>query len=599
MLLRRIHIKSQTLIFILDVFKLLNRKRKYQLIIIILSLLLGGIFEIISLAIFYPFLNFISGNESIEINRIFSFLITNNQYSFNFILILLILSLLVSCFFKIFNVWLGCKFSARIGNDISKEAYSKSLYKEYEEYLNSDSSNLIKILSTQIDLFVIAVNQIHRLFTAIIISLSVLLTLFALSLKLTFIFILLLTASYILISTYIRPLLVSNSKNINKFRTRQIENIQISFGFMLDILLSGNQKKFIKKYMFNDIKLRDSITQNKFLSQIPRYSIETLALIIISLTLTIIFNSKINILNLIPFIGVFGIGTQKLMPIIQQIYLGWANLRANSADLESVLNLINENRKFEDKLKFPVKNQIDNFIFNDFISFENVRYSFPSSEKNVIRDFDLKINKGEKLGIIGKTGNGKSTFINLFIGLLKPKSGRIIIDGVILHKSNDNLLFNWRKSVSLVSQNIYLSNNTIAENIAFGYELNDIDYELLREVSEKSQILDFINKNDLKFESRLGERGINLSGGQKQRIAIARALYKKSKVIIFDEATSALDIKTENKILSEIFSMQSDITMIFVAHRLSTLRNCDRVIEIENGSVKNNYSKEKFKELII
>jgi ATP-binding cassette subfamily B protein len=226
------------------------------------------------------------------------------------------------------------------------------------------------------------------------------------------------------------------------------------------------------------------------------------------------------------------------------------------------------------------------YILKKNIKFEKVSFKYKTSNNNIISDLNLDIKKGERLGLIGKTGSGKSTLVDLIMGLLNPQKGSIFIDGIkINNNENSSLLFSWRASIAHVPQNIFLINATIAENIAFGVPFSKIDLNRVKNAAKQACIDDFIKDTKNGYFTKTGERGIMLSGGQLQRIGIARAIYKKAKILILDEATSALDIETEEKIIKNIEVFSSDVTIIFIAHRYSLLRNCNRIIEINNGKI--------------
>ena len=215
----------------------------------------------------------------------------------------------------------------------------------------------------------------------------------------------------------------------------------------------------------------------------------------------------------------------------------------------------------------------------------------------VISDFNLEIFKGERLGIIGKTGSGKTTITDLMMGLLKPSVGRILVDNININdKDNPNRLIRWRLSISHVPQNIFLSDSTIAENIAFGVDKKNISMNAVIHASIKAQLHDFVESKPEGYNTIIGERGIKLSGGQRQRIGIARALYKKTEILVLDEATSALDNETEIDFINSLRNLNEELTIISIAHRKSTLQNCDRVIEIKKGKIIKVFNKKSFKD---
>jgi ATP-binding cassette subfamily B protein len=265
------------------------------------------------------------------------------------------------------------------------------------------------------------------------------------------------------------------------------------------------------------------------------------------------------------------------LPIIQQVYLSWSSILGYKFSAIDTLNFLDQ--KIPDYYK---KDSNYKIIFKSELHLQSVSFRYNRNQKWILKDLNLTIKKGDRIGLIGTTGSGKSTLVDIIMGLLQPESGDVSVDGV---KLNDLNLRNWQNIVSHVPQNIYISDNSILENIAFGIPLNNIDQEFVVECVKKARIFDVINAMPLKFDTIVGERGSKLSGGQRQRIGIARALYKRAEVLIFDEATNALDNETETEVMDSINSIDKNITLIMIAHRLSTLDKCNKIINVENGKI--------------
>jgi ABC-type multidrug transport system fused ATPase/permease subunit len=280
----------------------------------------------------------------------------------------------------------------------------------------------------------------------------------------------------------------------------------------------------------------------------------------------------------IPALGALAIGAQKLFPQMQQIYYGWASLSGSSAALAEVVALLEQpipDEYFKPSPASPAH-------LEHGIVLRNVGFRYRKDAPVVICRLSLQIPRGARVGFIGKTGSGKSTVLDLIMGLLEPTSGGIEIDGQLLTSANRRA---WQACIAHVPQSIYLTDATIAENIAFGLYVHDIDQQRVREAARKAQLAEFIEGLPAQYQTAVGERGVRLSGGQRQRIGLARALYKQADVLVLDEATSALDDATEAAVMQAIDSLGKDITVLMVAHRVSTLRNCDRIFELKNGSL--------------
>lgn len=283
--------------------------------------------------------------------------------------------------------------------------------------------------------------------------------------------------------------------------------------------------------------------------------------------------------SVIPVLGGLAIGAQRLLPALQQIYNGWASLKGYNDAMQGVLEMLNQQVPNMTIGPSPIS-------FNDRLLFDSVTFRYEQSLPNVIDKINLDIKKGDRIGLIGSTGSGKSTTVDLLMGLLEPTEGVIYVDNVNMHAlDRPDLIHSWRSAIAHVPQAIYLSDSSITENIAFGLEKHDINFERVELAARQAQLHDFINSTEKGYDTIVGERGIRLSGGQRQRIGIARALYKNARILVFDEATSALDNSTEKSVMAAINSLSQDLTVIIIAHRLSTVQSCNRVIRLENGTV--------------
>ena len=290
-------------------------------------------------------------------------------------------------------------------------------------------------------------------------------------------------------------------------------------------------------------------------------------------------NDQVQFSSIFPTLAALALGSQRILPILNKLYVDYITIKAKSHQIDEVIEILDEGKILNDKKKHLKDEKIN---FKKTIIFKNVFFSY-DKKKNTLENINLTIKKGSKIGIIGRTGQGKSTFLDLFMGLLSQDKGEIFIDDHKLSKEN---ILDWQTKISQVPQKIFLSDDTFLKNIAFGIKDDEIDFERVELVSKKSQIHSFIADNDDGYYQKVGERGIKLSGGQIQRVGLARALYKlTSEIIIFDEATNSLDNETEKLVMEELYKMDKKLTIIIVAHRLNTLENCDNIFEIKNKKV--------------
>jgi ATP-binding cassette subfamily B protein len=383
------------------------------------------------------------------------------------------------------------------------------------------------------------------------------------------------TAVYFLVAVPARVVLRRNSRVVARVQAERIQNVQEGVGGIRDVLLDRAQPIYLRRYAALDRDYRNAQSMTTFLGMMPRFMIEAAGMILIALLAFSFAKREGGLLAVLPMLGALAIGAQRLMPLLQQIYLAWVQMTGNQHDLVNILDFLDQ----------PVARppeRIEPMPFHDRLEMRSLSFSYAEDASPAISDVSLTIPAGATIGFVGKTGSGKSTFLDLLMGLLEPRSGSIVVDG----KELDELArWSWRANISHVPQAIYLIDGTIAENIAFGLERDEIDMDRVREAARLALIADHVESLPEQYNSFVGERGQRLSGGQRQRIGIARALYTGRPVLVLDEATSALDTGTETAIMDAIGALNGQRTVIIVAHRLSTLRQCSHVFRFDNGRV--------------
>jgi len=497
---------------------------------------------------------------------------------------------ILTAIIKIVIFWFQNKISVLCGNDLSRAAYSKTIYQPFSTHIHRNSGDVISSIVNNVNITVFGVLYMVLLFiSSAIFSIAILAGILFIDPVIAVIVFATLCIFYIPTSLFVKRKLEDNSKIVNQGQKKVIRFIQEALGGIRNLILDKSHSFFIEKYNEIDFKLRNTVAENKFLGSVPRYVIEALVVILMAL-LGVYYSFQPNGMNEgLPILGFLALASQKLIPNMQQLYRCYASIAGSKENLDDTLGILAQNYVTNDEDLISQK-VISNF---NKISLKNISFGYSKTSPLIFDGIDLEIHKGEKIGIVGITGGGKSTLIDLILGLLNPIAGEIYID-----KNNINQVkSSWQKMISHVPQDVYYSDDSFAQNIAFGSKLDLINNAKLIKASKDAQIFDYIMQQDDKFDHVFGESGIQLSGGQKQRLGIARALYKDSNLIIFDEATSALDEKTEKDVVNSIQGIDSNKTVLIIAHRLSTIKHADRIISVGCGKIKifnsfEDYSKE-------
>ncbi len=379
---------------------------------------------------------------------------------------------------------------------------------------------------------------------------------------------------YLVASILARKRLRLNSLVIAQTQSNRIKTMQEGVGGIRDILLDRSQSVFVEMYEQAEASFRDARIKNAVLGGAPRFIVEALGMVLMATIAVVVAQRPGGLAAALPVLGALALGAQRLLPLIQLVYAGWASAMGNKSVVADVISLLHRPVQFTPHAGMPLP-------FRETIKLDGLVYAYPGTRGVALKEVTLEIKKGSRVGIVGKTGSGKSTLMDIILGLLEPQSGTISIDGVQLTSINRA---DWQRNIAHVPQAIFLSDTTIAENIAFGVRPDEIDLEEVQRAARKAELEDVIAALPEGYHTRVGERGVQLSGGQRQRIGIARALYKNASVLVFDEATSALDTETERAVMAAINRLDRNLTILIIAHRLSTLEGCDMLVRLENGN---------------
>ena len=567
------------------IWKHINRRRRIQFGILFLTMILASFAEVISIGAVLPFLSALTAPDMIFGHPIAEpFIRALNLTEPKQLLLPLTITFatcaLLAGAMRLILLWLQTQLSYAIGADLSISIYRRTLYQPYSVHVARNSSEIIAAISTKAN--TVVANTIMPLVTII----SCLLMLSSILMALLVIEPEVATAGFIGFSTiYMVVILVTkkivqrDSQRINYQTGRLIKAIQEGLGGIRDVLIDGTQATYCSIYRNADLPMRRARANIAIIGSSPRFVIEAIGMVLIASLAYSLAGRSLSITSAIPVLGTMVLGAQRMLPILQACYANWTLMRGGQAYLNDTLDLLDQS------LPAHAEGSPQAFMsFQNNINLNNLAFKYSKDTPWVLQEkFNFTIKKGSRIGFIGATGSGKSTLLDIIMGLLQPTLGSLEIDGVNVTEQNRR---GWQKHIAHVPQDIFLADTNIAENIAFGVPVEKIDYARVYQAAQRAQIAQTIESWSNKYNTLIGERGVRLSGGQRQRIGIARALYKKADVIVFDEATSSLDNDTERTVMETIDSLGDQLTVIIVAHRLTTLKNCTHLVEMENGRVK-------------
>ena len=578
---------------IIELISFLKRSTKIKLAFILVIMLLNSLLEFITIGSMIPFLTFVSNpNKALEIKslNLFAELFNIQEISQLFICISILFLLIIvsSGFIKIICIKLINDFSSILKIELGNKLYRKILYQDYKFHLNTNSSKLISSQIQQLDSALAVLNQFMLISLSILSMSGIIFSLIFINGKMVIFLTIFSFIFYFAASYFTKKYVDLYGKIIFETRVNIIKIVQESLGYIRQIIIDDSHQFFIKEYNKSNSKNAIANSLSTTIAQLPRYLMEIIILSGLVLVIMIFYLNGYDFYNSISIFGAFILGLQKLLPLFQKTFTSIYFIRQDRLNLYAVVSLLKETNKSTSL----ISNNRNLIELNNDLEFRNISFSYSNNTENkVLENINFQFQKGDIIGIVGKTGAGKSTFIDLILGLAEPTSGNIYIDG---KKMNPISFRDFRLSVSSVPQDYFLLDRTIEENIIFGQSNSDINYSLLSNVLEMSMLKEFVNSLPDGLKTYVGEDGVRLSGGQKQRIAIARALYKKHSLLILDEATSSVDSETELNILKNISNMNKRITILMIAHRLQTLKNCDYIIELTEKTLQKHSNLESY-----
>ena len=555
----------------------LSFNRKKQLFFLFLLMVSLAFTEAFSLATIVPFIG-IFLNPDIFFSHpwlnpfIIFFEIKNEDQLFLSITIIFIFFVILSGLIKLLFVYKSNKITQLIEADLRSKIFKNNIEQSYSYHLEQNSNDVMSNIVQKTSSMASFVDD----FIAILSSLmTILLVLGFLIFLKPFIIISItsvLVIFFVIIFLLNKKNILENSKKISENQDQIVNIFQNSIGYISEIIIYSLQDIFVSKFNKASNTIAAKFTYNYNKTQSPRIYLEYITLLCLAALIFFFNESRDQVVSALTVLAALGLGAQKMLPLVNRIHSAITRMKGVQGVVIDSLNILDKSKKKIDKDLFSEK-----IFLKKSIKLKNICFSYDKKNKFILKNIDLEIKKGSKVGIKGATGSGKSTLGNIIIGLLDPTEGQLFIDDILINSQNK---FAWQKNVSLIPQNVFMDDSTIAENIAIGIEPKEINLEKVKNAAKQAHIHDFIESTTDQYNEKVGERGIRLSGGQRQRIGIARALYREAKIILFDEATNQLDTDTESLIMKSISNLDKEVTVLFIAHRLSTLENCDQIIDL-------------------
>jgi len=573
-----------------ELFKLLNKAQRNKLIRLQFLVILMSILEVISVLAIGPFMSLIGDQTQLSdpdsvygqafnlsgFSSVNHFIILSGALS----LTILIISALVSTF----TIWRLYMYGSRVGADLSNRLFTLYLHKSWLYHSVSNSSELTNKIAQECQRITNGIiGPVMQMNAKLVLVVFMSTAIFIYNFTITLIGLIIFVVAYFFLFKIARLQLDKNGLSITNEQAKRFKLMGEGFGGIKDTLLLGRQSIFIKRFASASNKFARSQGNTQVLAQVPRYMLELLAYgSIISLILYLLITANSNLAQILPILSIYALAGFKLLPSLQHLYSSLSQIRGN---LSSFINLkfdLEESKElsFNDSADFKTLSP-NKMTFQKALELESISFSYPGIASKAIENINIKIPKNHIIGIIGQSGSGKSTLVDLMLGLIEPDAGKLTVDSIDIYEN----IRSWQNLLGYVPQNIFLADASIRENIAFGLPDELINNQKIQDAVRLSMLDDFINSLPDGINTIVGERGVQLSGGQCQRIGIARALYENSEVLLMDEATSSLDGITEQFIMESIKRLHGKKTIILVAHRLATVRNCDTIFLLQDGKL--------------
>ena len=562
--------------------KSISSRRRSQFAFLFFLMMLTAVAEVVSLSAVVPFLGILSDPSSattqpsvascVELLGLSKDSATLRRE----LTILFCVAAVVAGLMRFALIYVAARVNYGTVHELGAEVFRRTLYQTYDVHVKRNSSEIIGAIG-KVDVVAWGISFFVKSLSAALMALSIVATLILIDPVVSICVLGGVGAVYVLVSIVTRKQLDKNSQVINESYGGRVQAVQEGLGSVRDMILDHSQTIFAARFNQIDKLMRQSQASNAIIGPSPRFGVEALGMILIATLAYQLTLRDGDLMTSLPMLGALALGAQRLMPLVQQMYRGVVYLVGNREVMADVGVLLAQ----------PVAKELESEAevvpFVTEIRLDNIRFRYADESPEVLAGVSLVIPKGACVGFVGETGSGKSTLLDIVMGLLSPTDGDFTVDGDEISGARRH---GWQKNIAHVPQTIFLLDASFAENIAIGTAKDKIDLGRVKLAAEKAQISSFIEQSSEGYFGMVGERGVRLSGGQRQRIGLARAIYKKAPVLILDEATSALDQNTESAVMEAVLGLGKDLTVLMIAHRLSTLDECDFIVALENGTIK-------------
>nr|WP_133004962.1 ABC transporter ATP-binding protein [Marinobacter sp. JH2] len=507
--------------------------------------------------------------------------------------IAVLVALTIAALISMFTIWRLSMYGARVGAELSSRLYKHYMHQPWLFHASGSSSQLTNQIAQECGRITGGIiNPLMQMNARIVMAALMAVAIFIFNPAVAITGLVIFAVAYMAMYRIVRQRLIRNGGTITSAQRMRFKLMGEGFGGIKDALLLGRQQVFTDRFDQASIRFADAQGKNQVMSQVPRFVMELVAFgSVIFLILYLLAAHDGNLGTILPLLSVYALAGFKLLPAFQQIYSSISGIRGNLVAFEGLRDDLRASATATLKLTLP-DNDGEHLTHLNAIELKNIQFTYPGKAEPALRDLTMTIGVNKVIGLVGSSGSGKSTAIDILLGLIQPDKGELLIDGEPITRQQ---LRAWQNSLGFVPQSIFLADSSIRENIAFGLPPELVDDEKVQRAATMAHLDELLEELPEGLNTRVGERGVQLSGGQRQRIGIARALYHDADVLILDEATSALDGITEKLIMDAIHDFSGKKTIIMIAHRLATIRKCDEIFLLSRGSV---IDKGSYKELL-